>query len=620
MTDTEKELHEQREIRGVSKTIREMLKGMKYSIDYYQREYKWQTKQVEELLDDLTNRFLEDHDDANPRDAVASYGHYFLGSVVISNKRGQKYIIDGQQRLTTLTLLLIFLHNVQRDRPEKVEIADMIFSVRYGKKSFNMDVPERQGVMEALFMETDFDASEKSESIRNILARYRDIEAHFPDDIKDDTLPYFLDWLIENVHLVEITAYNDDDAYTIFETMNDRGLSLSPTDMLKGYLLANITDESKRTAAAQTWKKCVQELTEINTDEAADFLKAWLRSQYASSIRERKKHAKPQDFDRLGTEFHRWVRDHKETMGLKRSDDFYQFIEREMKFYARQYKLIRTASFEYTPGYEDLFHIAQLGFTLQYPILLAPLKPGDDEITIARKIRIVAGFIENLLARRLWNWHSISYSTMQYAMFLIMRDARGKSPEELADLLIKRLENEDGFVNERFSMHKMNRYMVHRLLARMTDYLERQSGLSSRYVEYISNGKIRYEVEHIWANHAEDHTDEFSHPNDFADYRNRIGGLLLLPKSFNASYGDLPYEGKEGKLEHYYGQNLLAQSLHPRGYEHNPGFLRFVETSKLPFRAHEHFKKADLDARQELYVLLAEKVWSAERLREVLGS
>ena len=43
-------------------------------------------------------------------------------------------------------------------------------------------------------------------------------------------------------HLVEITAYSDEDAYTIFETMNDRGLSLTPTDMLKGYLLANITE------------------------------------------------------------------------------------------------------------------------------------------------------------------------------------------------------------------------------------------------------------------------------------------------------------------------------------------------------------------------------------------
>ena len=62
----------------------------------------------------------------------------------------------------------------------------------------------------------------------------------FPDELAASALPYFADWLIENVHLVEITAYSDRDAYTIFETMNDRGLSLTPTDMLKGYLLANI--------------------------------------------------------------------------------------------------------------------------------------------------------------------------------------------------------------------------------------------------------------------------------------------------------------------------------------------------------------------------------------------
>ena len=54
--------------------------------------------------------------------------------------------------------------------------------------------------------------------------------------------------------MVEITAYSDEDAYMIFETMNDRGLSLSPTDMLKGYLLANI-DEAKRTAANTRWRQ-----------------------------------------------------------------------------------------------------------------------------------------------------------------------------------------------------------------------------------------------------------------------------------------------------------------------------------------------------------------------------
>ncbi|MCG5531515.1 HNH endonuclease family protein [Halorhodospira halochloris] len=119
------------------------------------------------------------------------------------------------------------------------------------------------------------------------------------------------------------------------------------------------------------------------------------------------------------------------------------------------------------------------------------------------------------------------------------------------------------------------------------------------------------------ANHFECHSDEFGHRTDFAEYRNRIGGLLLLPKSFNASYGDLPYEKKR---EHYLKQNLLAQSLHKLAYENDPGFKRFVNESGLPFRPHPEFKKADLDARQALYGQIAEQVWSPENLLREVGS
>src|SRR6202007_804111 len=101
--------------------------------------------------------------------------------------------------------------------------------------------------------------------------------------------PYFSDWGVENVHLVEITAYSDEDAYTIFETMNDRGLSLTATDMLKGYLLANITDGGRRNSASLVWKERVAELQAFGKEEDADAIKSWLRSRYAESIRERKR-------------------------------------------------------------------------------------------------------------------------------------------------------------------------------------------------------------------------------------------------------------------------------------------------------------------------------------------
>src|SRR5207302_7195020 len=178
-----------REIDGKGRTVRELLAGRKYSIDYYQREYKWQQKQVAELLDDLAAKFLESHEEGNERSAVADYGHYFLGSVIISDKDGQKFIIDGQQRLTTLTLLLIFLQHQLEDVEQKGQIADLIFSQKFGKRSFNLDIDERRACMEALYKGEEFSEADAPESIGNILARYGDIADLFSEELQGETLP-----------------------------------------------------------------------------------------------------------------------------------------------------------------------------------------------------------------------------------------------------------------------------------------------------------------------------------------------------------------------------------------------------------------------------------------------
>src|SRR5690606_33665853 len=186
--------------------------------------------------------------------------------------------------------------------------------------------------MEALFTGEPFVENGQPESVVNILNRFQDIQGSFPEELTGEALPYFADWLIENVHLVEITAYSDADAYTIFETMNDRGLSLTPTDMLKGYLLANITDNDQRNAASQAWRKRISALQQIGKEEDADAIKAWLRSQHAKTIRERKRGAQPRDFDLIGTEFHRWVKEHNDVLCLEKSASFGRFIQEDFAF------------------------------------------------------------------------------------------------------------------------------------------------------------------------------------------------------------------------------------------------------------------------------------------------
>ncbi|HEV2989333.1 MAG TPA: DUF262 domain-containing protein [Candidatus Angelobacter sp.] len=208
-----------KKVDGHPRTIQLLLSHAKYGLDYYQREYKWERRQVEELLQDLEQKFFLSYDENHDRSEVQSYERYFLGSIIVSERDGQRFLIDGQQRLTTLTLLLMFLNNLQRDRTERVAIDHLIYSEKFGKKSFNMDVEDRRECLEALFTEKPFNTNGQIEAVQNLVARYEDIGELFPEKLKNAALLHFIDWLTECVDLIEITTSSDDDAYTIFETM-----------------------------------------------------------------------------------------------------------------------------------------------------------------------------------------------------------------------------------------------------------------------------------------------------------------------------------------------------------------------------------------------------------------
>lgn len=610
----------ERSIQSVAKTVSEVLQGKKYSIDYYQREYKWEGKQLAELVADLTAKFLELHDPGHPRDEVAKYPGYFLGSIIISRKGSEQFVVDGQQRLTSLTLLLTYLHRLQQGRPDPVDVDLLIFSKKYDRKSFNLDVADRAACMGALFERGEYQPpADAAGSVRTLVDRYGELDGLFPDELKGAALPYFVDWLCERVQLVQITANSDDDAYAIFETMNDRGLKLTPADMLRGYLLANMADGAPRTEANELWRRRLRRLDERVDDGAADFLKTWLRSQHSTKIRERRKGARPEDWDRIGTEFHRWLRAAHNTVGLRSRADFHRFVVGDLDFYSHQYERIVEASvgpFHPDSPLRFVRYNADLGFTLQYQLLLAPLRVDDDQQTVDRKLEIVGRFVDILLVRRIWNSRATAYSTLSYAMFTVMRDTRGLDVDVLGkwlrDYLLGIDETFDG--NDDLVVHQQNRDRLHKLLARITDHVTVGSGQASNYLELTNGAGVKYEVEHVWADRPDRHTDEFPHAADFARHRNRIGDLLLLPKQFNASLGDLPYEDKR---PHYYKQNLLAASLDPHSYEHSPGFLAFVKRTGLAFRPYDQFKKADVLERGVLYREIAKQLWNPDDLLAV---
>ena len=239
-------------------SISSLLKDQKFYIDYFQREYRWQEKHIKLLIEDLTTTFLKSYKPTDKRASVANYQSYYLGPVVFSanTDNGKNSIIDGQQRITSITLFLIYLNNLQKEHSEKVGISDLIFSESYGEKSFNMTDEVREPCLKSLFEDGAYKIQENDdETVKNMVERYEDISESFPEELSTKALPYFLDWFVRNVVIVKITAYSDENAYTIFETMNDRGLNLSPTEMLKGYVLSRVSDTKQRTELNDLWKE-----------------------------------------------------------------------------------------------------------------------------------------------------------------------------------------------------------------------------------------------------------------------------------------------------------------------------------------------------------------------------
>lgn len=601
-----------KEILSETKSLNALLSKTKYGIDYYQREYVWEQQHVLQLIEDLADNFMKNYRPSHERQDVKNYDLYFLGTIIISNVDNHQLVVDGQQRLTTLTFLLISLLKFGNfPETQKSDIQHLVYSDSFGKLSYNLDVPERISCMEHLSRGTTLDTADITVPLSNMLARYADIEDNVPDQLlTTEILPLFIDWLLHRVLFVKITAYSHADAYTMFESMNDRGVQLTHSELLRGYLLSRIRLGDQRQKASRAWSRRVDELDSVRRGELPYAIRGWLRAKRAKTIGE---------YESIGNDFNRWVRDNEDELGLHDGSDFFELISNDFDFYAHWYGLVRRIASDPKEAVERKMPAIRYNwvndFTLQTPALLAPLDVNDSEEDILRKLRVVSVYVDCMLMRRVWNGSAIFERYMRSRIFNgLVTMMRGKTVDELVDMLTSRLvEYPEQFVPNYFGVHQQNRKRVKYLLARFNDAIETEIGGPSLFEKYMSQaGSDPFEVEHIWAFNYDHVALGFSHEYEFYQYRDRIGGLLLLPKSFNASYGSRPYEVK---YEHYFGQNILAKSLHKNAYVHHSRFSEFIARSGLPFGPHVEFNPEDLDQRQELYRQMASYIWAPETIR-----
>lgn len=608
-----------------SRSVWEILDKNKYTLDYYQREYLWQPKHMQQFIGDLTEKFLEKYNSSHPRSKVKEYEGYFLGPIIINSKDGQRSIVDGQQRLTSLTLLLIYLHHLQENSDKPVAIDQLIFSEKYGEKSFNMNIEDRIECMKSLLETGEYrltgNNAHENESIRNIVVRYQEIPDLFPAEIDTKALPYFIDWLTEKVSFVEILTFSEEDAYTIFETMNDRGIQLSPADMLKGYILTKSPSEDRK-SLNEIWKNNRSGLEDIVESEGInekfnEFFKSFFRAKYAVSIRQGKEGAENEDFEKIGTRFHQWFRDNeKKIIGLNTPQDFAKFIRKDLLFYMNLYKRIVDYQENYNSGFEGIYNISKrdLAYSIFYPFIMSPVKFNDDLDTIDKKLRLTSTYLEFFVVFRSVNNTRYNQSSIRYTMYTLTKEIRDKGVDELAELFKDRISKMDYDLSgvSALKLNKQNKNFIHFLLAKITSHIERESGSTYLFQEYIES---KYDIEHIMpATYFNQSKNEFKDGEEFEDYRSRLGDLLILPYRFNRSYGDKPFEEK---VEHYYGQNLLAKSLNDRCYTNNPGFLRYKSSANLSFKPYYNFGKESIKERQNLYEEILREIYSPEKFSEI---
>lgn len=234
-------------------------------IPSYQRRYSWKEEHFEDLWNDLKR--------------IDEEGSHFFGTLVFMSKRPHIAqglnpidIVDGQQRITTVSILLCAIRDHLRNGYDKEKVSKRVDNIEENLWIFDRD-GEKQGMRLSLGNldrksyehlingHIDEIENERIESAYTYFTEKLDNELSSLDQVKD-----LHDSILDQLIYVSITAKGHSDAYELFESMNNRGLSLSPIDLMKNYLLMNAArrDNSDENRIESLWGDIITNIDSIS--------------------------------------------------------------------------------------------------------------------------------------------------------------------------------------------------------------------------------------------------------------------------------------------------------------------------------------------------------------------
>lgn len=603
-----------------------------YYIDFYQRDYKWTEEPVKRLLDDVFYAFDEayaKHADLEPNseNINARYPWYYLNTYVTNVVGGRVFVVDGQQRLTTLTLILLKLLSQAKEFESKTEkwLERKIAGYSGTEHEFWMNHVRHLQVLKGL-MDGDDPATIATGSgitavnmMKNFQVISRDLDSRLKDAHKFDTFVHYFLYRLVLINLSVETTH----VPMVFEVINDRGVRLKPYEILKGKLLGQIDKlELESGKFNELWEERLQAVNGYRDDEIDSFFRYWLKAKFADTRKA------GQRFD---GDYHRemFKSDLNDQLKLDHNAvEVKAFLKGAFRYYTRLYCRLWEAAQVEADGLHAVFCNRLNEQDNQFLLVLSACKVDDPEE--AAKIQAVTSGLDRLFSLLQLQG---AYDSNEYTgrLFEISAEIREKSAAEIPAIfekhLIEELMERRGIPDlEAFNYTLFKPMSVDRLNTRFTRYLfgrvemllaEKSKQQMRQPLEHLvtRRGAVNgFHVEHIVARN-DDNLDLFGGDQErFEQERNRLGGILLLRGQDNISSGNEPYTVK---LTTYANTLLWNETLREDSYKSKLDFTRWVQQSGLSFKHLQQFGPEEIEERQKLLFALCNLIWPAPQQEQL---
>jgi uncharacterized protein with ParB-like and HNH nuclease domain len=594
-----------------------------YYIDFYQRDYRWTDEPVLRLLDDIFHKFKEQyarcsHLDPAKDTITAHYPWYYLNTYVTNVVDGRVYVVDGQQRLTTLSLILIKLRHLAEQHGSK--LVDWIKGKIAGQSGFEhefwMNHIGHKATQQALFDGAEprtIDTS-KGISAQNMVANYETISVFLDRELKSKAcFETFVFYFLHRLVLINL-AVEQTDVSMVFEVINDRGVRLRPYEILKGKLLGQINKlELDRENYNGLWEGLAAAINTFKEDELDNFFRFYLKAKFAATRKEG---------TRFDGDYHRamFAPEMDEHLGLLHDPAKVKaFLKGDFTYYANLYVKLRRAYVQDQLEFRAVYYNALLDLDAPFHLVLSACVPNDPDED--KKIKAIAGEIDRYFS--LLQLQS-AYDSNEFAdsLFRISEAIRGKAVEafrpafdaQLTAMIAARRNVQDAepltYVAFKQTGINLNTRFKRYFFARIDEFLAESMNLNPKHpiADLVTKTGARngFHVEHILSWNKENKALFDQDEERFEQERNRLGGILLLKGKDNISSNNEPYRDK---LKSYANTLYWNETLRADSYKSKRDMTALKANYELKLEALDHFGPDQLEARHRLLFKLVEIIW-----------